>query len=418
MRSKKHSLGLTALLAVFSMTTFSATERAAAQTETILYSFSNLNNGGEFPNGGLIADAKGNLYGTAGAASSTCTGSGCGTVFVVSPKTGGGWALKVLHTFSRNGTDGWNPVVGVALDAAGNVYGTTYAGGAYGEGVAFKLTRKPGTTTWTEQVVHSFGAYQGDGLQPQSSLLIDATGRVFGTTYFGGAHGYGTVFELAPKAGGTWLEAIVHNFNNNGVDGIYPQAQLIFDAAGNLYGTTTGGGASGGGTAFQLTPKTGGGWTQNTLYSFATAAPSRVTMGSDGSLYGTDNNGGTNSLGSVFKLSPATGGWTQQVLYSFCSQSSCPDGQTPTSGVTIDASGNLYGVTAAGGAYFNGTAFKLTPGSGGTYSESTLHSFGNTGDGFGLFYGYGLVFGAGSNLYGTTPSGGANNYGTVFEITP
>ncbi len=397
----------------------SVSRTAIAQTETVIYSFNISNNGGVFPSPGLIADSQGNFYGTTGADSDGCTGSGCGTVFELSPKAGGGWAFKVLHAFSRNGTDGWNPVVGVAIDANGNLYGTTYAGGASGEGVAFKVSRKPGTTTWTEEVIHSFGAYQGDGLQPQSSLLIGTNGHLYGTTYFGGAHTFGTVFELVPKAGGTWQEGIVHSFSNNGVDGTNPQAALIADSAGNLYGATQENGAGGGGTAYKLTPKAGGGWTESTIYSFAAPAPSVLTLGADGSLYGTDNNGGANSLGSVFKLIPGTGGtWTQQVLYSFCQSSQCADGQTPGSGVVLDASGNLYGLTSAGGAYFSGTAWKLTPGSGGTYTQSVLHSFGSAGDGFGLYYGYGLVFGTDGNLYGTTPSGGANNYGTVFQLTP
>lgn len=419
MRSDKFSLGYRIFLSFCLAGILSQSRTAAAQTENILYSFNGATNGPEFPSPGLIADSHGNFYGTTGAGSNGCTGNACGTVFELSPRTGGTWGLKVLHAFSRNGSDGWNPVVGVVMDSTGNLYGTTYAGGTYGEGAAFKLSRQPGTTTWTEQIIHSFGAYQGDGLQPQSALLIGASGRLYGTTYFGGAHGFGTVFELLPKADGIWAEGIVHSFNNNGVDGTYPQAALISGSAGNLYGTTTVNGAGGGGTAYELMPKTGGGWTQTTIYSFALSAPSVLTLGPDGSLYGTDNNGGANSLGSVFKLVPGVGGtWTQQVLYSFCQLSDCADGQTPGSGVLFDSTGNLYGLTSAGGAYFSGTAWKLTPGSGGSYSQSVLHSFGNTGDGFGLYYGYGLVFGSDGNLYGDTPSGGANNYGTVFQLTP
>src|ERR1019366_934096 len=208
----------------------------------VLYSFIHNGTDGGFPQAGLIFDAAGNLYGTTseGGTSSSCSG-GCGTVFELTPTAGGGWTEKVLHNFNSNGTDGANPYAGLIFDAAGNLYGTTTVGGTYYYGTVFELTPTAGGG-WTEKVLHSFNYNGTDGNNPQASLTIDAAGNLYGTTSGGGTYGNykGTVFELTPAAGGDWTETVLHNFV--GPDGAAPLAGLIFDAAGNLYGTTSGGG--------------------------------------------------------------------------------------------------------------------------------------------------------------------------------
>jgi uncharacterized repeat protein (TIGR03803 family) len=175
-----------------------------------------------------------------------------------------------------------------------------------------------------EKVLHSFNRNGGDGYQPSGGLIFDAAGNLYGTTFWGGAYNYGTVFELTPEAGGHWAEKVLHTFNQNGIDGFYPHAGLIFDAAGNLYGTTNQGGANGykGGTVFELSPRAGGGWTESILHEFGNVGDgydlySALIFDSVGNLYGTTVEGGA-GCGTVFELSPQAGGaWSEQVLHSF-----------------------------------------------------------------------------------------------------
>ena len=241
----------------------------------------------------------------------------------------------------------------------------------------FKLTPTVGGA-WTETVLYNFGNGT-DGYAPSGGLIRDAAGNLYGTTEFGGTNhcfigqdrGCGTVFELTPTAGGEWTETVLHNFGS-GTDGFTPVAGLIFDAAGNLYGTTGDGGNYGYGTVFELTPTNGGSWTETVLYSFN-------LQGSGG--YG-----------------PGVGP------------------------LVFDAAGSLYGTAFYGGAYPGGTAFKLTPTVGGDWTETVLYSFGNGTDGSGPFAA-GLIFDAAGNLYGTTWYGGTHQCGqygcgTVFELTP
>ena len=196
-------------------------------------------------------------------------GLGCGTVFEMTPKEGGGWTEKVLHNFG-NGTDGAYPEAGLIFDAAGNLYGTTAYGGPHGYGTVFEMTPN-GSGGWTEKVLHYFGN-GSDGLSPYSGLIFDAVGNLYGMTMGGGSSDNGTVFELTPSEGGNWTEKVLHNFGGyNGPNGCFPSSGLIFDAAGNLYGTTTQGGDHGVGIVFEMTPKVGGGWTEKTLHNFGTA---------------------------------------------------------------------------------------------------------------------------------------------------
>ena len=390
-------------------------------TETVLHNFNPATTDGSGPQASLIRDAAGNLYGTT-------TSGGIhfwGTAFELSPRQGGGWAEKVLHSFNDNGTDGFQPQAGLVLDGAGNLYGTTYQGGIHnncfgsGCGTLFELSPN-GSGGWTETVLHNFGNGT-DGAGPYASLIFDGAGNLYGTTSDGGIHTFGAVFELSPRQGGGWTETVLHSFNINGLDAAFPESQLILDAAGNLYGTAAGGGTGSVGTVFELSPQQGGGWTETVLYSFNFdgtdgAGPAYASLVSDaaGNLYGTTSGGGTYDTGMAFELTPnGGGGWTEKVLYNFGKNT---DAALPYAGLIFDNAGNLYGTTVVGGIHDWGAVFELTP-TGGGWTEKVLHSFNfNGSDGAEPFGG--LVFDAFGNLYGTSLIGGIHGEGTVFELSP
>jgi uncharacterized repeat protein (TIGR03803 family) len=404
--------------------------RATAQTETLLHSFNDNGTDGVDPQAGVIADAAGNLYGT------TRFGGAYnyGVVFELSPKPGGGWADRVLHSFNNDGVDGNTCAAGLVIDAAGNLYGTTQRGGAYTYGVVFELSPGKGGA-WTEKVLHSFGNGL-DGQVPMAGLVMDAAGNLYGTTQYGGARAVagigGTVFELSAKAGGGWVEKILHSFADNGRDGFETVTGVIFDGAGNLYGATIYGGAdmthciNGCGTVFELTPRTGEGWAESILHNFAGGNADGaglfggLVIDAAGNLYGTTYEGGTGmcpygavTCGTVFELTPAASGTWSEAMYSFDNA----DGFSPLAGLILDASGNLYGTTIFGGAYREGgSAFELTPTAGGGWTETLLHSFASGHDG--AYPLAGLTFGPSGVLYGTASGGGAYGGGVVFEITP
>ncbi len=385
--------------------------------EKSLYDFGN-GTDGIGPQAGLISDAAGNLYGT------TYDGgvySG-GTVFELTPREGGGWTEKVLRSFHRDGTNGANPKASLTFDAAGNLYGTTYAGGIHNLGTVFELTPNA-DGSWTEFVLHCFGN-GADGQNPTGSLIWDAAGNLYGTTVNGGIHSAGTLFELTPRVGRGWSEKLLHSFGL-GTHGQHPYAGVIFDAAGNLYGTTYDGGIHNLGTVFQLTPKADGGWSEFVLHNFGTGSDGENPTASliwdaAGNLYSTTVNGGIHGLGTLFELTPRVGGgWSEELLHSFGLGT---HGQHPYAGVVFDAAGNLYGTTHDGGIYNLGTIFELAPNADGGWSENTLHNLGTAGtDGTGP--NAGLIWDAAGNLYGTTTGGGIygcgwDRCGTVFEITP
>jgi uncharacterized repeat protein (TIGR03803 family) len=340
---------------------------AAAWMEKVLHNFNNNGTDGYYPRASLISDAAGNLYGT------TIYGGtyGWGTVFELTPTTGGGWTEQVLHSFG-NGTDGGEPRASLIFDAAGNLYGTTYGGGIYchsigGCGTVFELTLTAGGN-WTEAVLYNFGSFTDDGYEPSASLIFDAAGNLYGTTQFGGIHGWGTVFELTPTGGGGWSEQVLLNF---GTGGAFPQAGLIFDAAGNLYGTTSEGGTNIG-TVFELTPNVGGGWTETVLHNFGSGTDGSypyagLIFDAAGNLYGTTQYGGTynscsGGCGTVFELTPTAGGeWAEQVLLNFNGTS----GANPYAGVIFDGAGNLFGTTQLTysncSGFYCGTVFELMP---------------------------------------------------------
>lgn len=326
------------------------------------------------PFAGLVSDASGNLYGTTlmgGTASTTCS-EGCGTVFELSPVAGGGWTETVLHAFTA-GKDGNQPV-GIILDAAGNIYGVTLAGGAHSWGTVFELS--PSSTGWTETLLHNFTGGADGGL-PAASLVFDASGNLYGTTQEGGnincgnPEGCGVAFELS-QSGGVWKETVMHTFQG-GKDGANPISTPVFDASGNLYGTTWAAGdlsachGAGCGTVFQLSHNSQG-WKINIIRSFGGGKDGAnpiagLVFDASGNLYGTTQKGGTtgcagnNGCGTVFKLSPTTGIWNETLLHAFTSH---PDGANPNSSLIFDKSGNLYGTTEAGGGGY-GTIFEITP---------------------------------------------------------
>jgi uncharacterized repeat protein (TIGR03803 family) len=432
MHGSRTSTPLSAAVAIIAMTLIMVSG-AWAQTYKILHTFKDSADGQQVEN--LVSDAAGNLYGT------TYTGGayGHGTVFEVSPNSDGTWTEAVLHSFS--GPDGYWPQA-LLLDAAGNLYGTTQYGGdpsitcewgySYGCGTVFKLAHNT-DGSWTESVLSFFTGSSGDssdGWDLLGGLFKDASGNIYGTTALGGstrnefaAIGQGEIFKLVPNPDGSWTRTTVHVFDMT--DGFYPWGtRLIADAAGNLYGTTSYGGipgcnphGEGCGTVFELTPDADGSWTEKVLHKFeptghGLANPSCwLVFDAAGNLYGTTVYGGNFGNGSVFELTPnANGGWTELVLHHFTGGK---DGANPFAGLTFDKAGNLYGTASSGGAYGYGTVFELTPKSDGGWNERVLHAF----EGFARNPYPGVILDAAGNLYGSTWSG-SNNGGVVFEITP
>ena len=403
MRVQRPSFRLIAALAIFTTILF-MTSTGAAQ-EKVLHVFLDDLVDGTTPQAGLIFDAAGNLYGTTAGGGP----SGRGTVFELSPGAGGTWTEKVLWSFG-NGTDGAQPYAGLIFDPAGNLYGTTDLGGAFGYGTVFELSPGAGGT-WTEKVLHSFNNDGTDGIEPLAPLIFDAAGNLYGTTYQGGAYNsYGTVFELSPAGGGTWTEKVLHSFGS-GMDGEISYGGLIFDAAGNLYGTTAYGGTNDLGTVFELTPAAGGTWTEKVLHSFGSGTDGTypwagLIFDAAGNLYGTTSGGGT-AGGTLFELTPAGGGtWTEQVLHNFGNGT---DGVTPQASLIFDGAGNLYGTTNGGGSYGGGTVFRFN-----AHGETLLYSFSGE-DGNNPYAG--LILDVAGNLYGTTTGGGSDGEGVAFEIT-
>jgi hypothetical protein len=438
---------------------------AAAQTRFDVYRFPKGGQRGFAPSG-LVADKQGTLYGTTefggtGGCSDNIVVIGCGTVFRLTPPAtlGGSWTETVLHNFQGRGSqDGYFPLGGLIFDEAGNLYGTTQAGGGqYCSGAVFKLSPPAGPrAAWTESSLHCFTADNRDRWQstPAGNLTFDGQGNLYGTTGIGQFGPWcdficGSVFQvLHPTSpGGTWTENMLATNIGASFDG-----GLIFDVRGNLYGTAFVGGQVGTctqygcGLVFELSP--GNPWVANIVYEFSGGSdgmePNPGLIFDHGNFYGTTGWGGAGTCGwslsinfgcgTVFELSPsANGGWTETVLYRFQGDA---DGSVPSAALVADEEGNLYGTTSTGGkgscAYLSqtgcGTAFKLTrPREGEAWTKTTVFEF-TGGDGFVPVDQ--LLFSNGA-LYGTTASGGATcpqsafgggpwppRCGTVFKIIP
>ena len=375
-------------------------------------------NNGSYPEAGLIADSKGNLYGT------TSEGGGNsqdGTVFELSPPadSGTGWTLSTLAKF--RGTNGTYPFSTLIADSAGNLYGTTAYGGANNAGTVFELSPPAdGGTKWALTTLVSFSKDGANPFTPFTGLIADSAGNFYGTTANGGKDGYGTVFELSPSGAGriTWTVTTLVSFN--GKNGASPYAGLIADSAGNLYGTTSFGGTNNDGTVYELSPPTDGGttWTRRTLFAFngkngADPGPGALIADNAGNLYGTTNVGGKNNDGTVYELSPPADGmtkWAHRILLAF----NRTHGAYPSGALLLDSAGNLYGTTGLGSKGDGGTVYELSPPTDGgtTWTHKTLTSFsGNRPHG-------GVIADSAGNLYGTTELGGLTNFGTVFELKP
>jgi uncharacterized repeat protein (TIGR03803 family) len=380
--------------------------------EAVLHSFSH--NDGALPLAAVTFDSAGNLYGTTwqgGQSSEQCGSGGCGVVFQLVPNRDGTWNENVLYNFQGE-KDGGFSTAGVVIDKGGNLYGTTYDKGAYNFGVVLKLTPN-GDGTWTEKVLHTFKD-KDDGGTPLAGLTLDASGNLYGSAAQGGVHGKGTVFKLTPSAGDRWKFTTLYSFRG-GKDGFYPYAPPVFDAAGNLYGTTFYGGGSGCygnngcGTVFRLMPKSGGGWRESVLHRFrgehdGAAPQAGLILDGVGNLYGTATGGGAHGEGVAFKLTQTSSGrWTEKVIRAFWHG-------YPYAGLIFDSLGNLYGTTS------HGFVYELTPISGGSWKESVLH-FCDERHGDGATPMAGLIFDSSGNLYGTTENGGEHGFGVVFTIT-
>jgi uncharacterized repeat protein (TIGR03803 family) len=423
MRSKKLFLGLAAVLAVFVISTFTTVPLAAAQTEKVLHSFSS-GKDGSAPWAGLTFDTAGNLFGT-----TTAGGlNSVGTAFKFTPKVGGGYTEKLLHNFNNNGTDGYTPLAGLIGDSSGNLYGTTSAGGTHAGGTVFELVPQSGGG-YAERVLYSFLKNGTDGNTPIGGLIIDSGGNLYGTTQNGGSGNHGTVFELSPSTGRTWTETILWTFD--GTNGANPRGGVVFDSAGNLYGTTENGGQFKFGTVFELLPS-GGHWSGTVLHNFnATSTDvaypdASLIFDSAGSLYGTASYGGSSGGGGVFEMTVQQFGTSYSVLYFF-NDVSGSDGYNSQSPLIFDSAGNLYGTTSSGGSggceqvgvvIGCGTIFKLTHLAGNSWSETPVYNFNFASTGNVEGPESGLISDTSGNLYGTTFGGGTLGDGTVFVFKP
>ena len=370
-------------------------DQPPAGTYSLLYSFQCTPDGAN-PDAGLVRDSAGNLYGT------TIYGGRQrqGTVFKVTPDG----TESVLHSFVGPPSDGHYPELGsLTLDAAGNIYGTTYSGGEfYSDGTVFKVT-----PTGTESILYNFCEQSGctDGRDPIGGVVRDSAGNLYGTTQFGGASDTGALFKLTP--GGA--ESVIHGFPSYSTDGVYPTSNLTRDSSGNLYGTTEAGGIGNSGTVFEVTAS----GTESLLYSFK----GYPTDGEDpngggllrdtaGNLYGVTEFGGPSGAGVLFKLTP---GGRETVLVNFNDASA---GRYPFDGL-VNAAGNLYGTALQGGSG-GGVLFELTPGG----QEIVLHDFIEHSVSDGSFPPGGVIRDPSGNLYGTLYLGGAYGCGAVFKYTP
>lgn len=387
-----------------------------AQTFSVLHNFTGGGDGSQ-PWVGVTMDQAGNLYGTTsvGGLQGGCGGMGCGVVFKLAHR-GSGWSLTPLYTFTGGG-DGALPLARVIFGPNGTLYGSTILGGndsfPNGVGVIFNLyppARVPARvlSPWVEDVLYTFSGVS-DGNNPTGDLVFDSAGNIYGTTQSGGYECEdtvycGTVFELAHN-GNNWNESLLFAFTNGEV--AVPLAGAIFDATGNLYGTTW----NGNGAVYELV-HSGSSWTESTLYYFGgpgdgLSPRGGVVFDAGGDLYGTTQYGGANGVGSVFELMHSGGRWTESVPYSLT------NGGSPYASLVMDSAGNLYGTSCEGGVNNSGSVFKLTH-SGGGWTEADLYDFTGGNDGS-CPVGNVIVDPAG-NVYGTTLSGGTSQNGVVFEI--
>jgi uncharacterized repeat protein (TIGR03803 family) len=412
MRRSSRNLYLRMIAAVLAFTMVTAIA-SLAQTKQTLFSF-NTQAKGVFPNGGLILDSAGNLYGTTPYGGPACASysGGCGVVYELSPSSGL-WKETIVYAFS--GPDGNSPSAGVVFDSHGNLYGTTTDGGTYNKGVVFELTKT--SSGWQENVLYSFtGA--ADGGYPQDAVVLDSSGNVYGSTYSGGSDNQGTLFELTPGSGSSWTENVLLNFNN--LHGTGPSA-LAFDASGNLYGTATNGVADSNhekGTIYELTP-TASGWQQSIFFTFYVIYKTGinpahgVSFDGAGNLYGTTQGVVMQAgAGDVYEISP-----TQQetILKELQYQLTYGIRNVFTGPISVDASGNVYGsvYNQDQGAVvtYDGFVFRVGPAGAETLVFPSLEPADK------IYPMGGLAIDSAGNVYGVTRNVSSNGVPAVFKIT-
>jgi len=390
---------------------------AHGQSFQVLHSFTDGLDGSE-PWATVIVDQRGNLYGT------TLYGgaNNLGTVFKLTHQ-GAGWVFNPLYSFTSS--DGVFPEAPLTIGPDGTLFGTTIYGGAGDAGTVYNVRppSNPCRTTiclWNETVLHSFTGSPDGGQPGYGPLVFDQAGNGYGTTISGGINNGGVVYRLS-RSQGAWTESVVYTLTVP-VTGIEPYSGLVFDRAGNLYATASTAGGLGTGTVYELTNSEMG-WAGQTLYAFpvrdpgAGAAPyGGVVRDAAGNLYGTTTSGGANGQGTIYELTYSGGSWSENVLFNF---SGVDIG--PKNSLAMDASGNLYGTNFQGGGYQHGNVFRLSF-SNGQWVYTDLHDF--TGGEDGELPEGGVAIDANGNLYGTTSSGGTINgnctlgCGVVWEITP
>lgn len=393
-----------------------------AQQLNVLANFEGAN--GEAPNGSLVLDRSGNVYGTTFYGGPGSCSYGCGTVFKLSHQ-GSQWTLAILYDF-RGGADGAHPWAGVTFGPDGALYGTTNGGGNpqcqneffTGCGTVFKLT-PPATICraiscpWTKTILYSFNG-GSDGGGPEGALVFDHSGNMYGTTYYGGqgsGYGNGVVFEVSPSPGG-WTESAIHAFAG-GSDGSDPENGVVLDSAGNVYGSTYLGGANNLGVVYELSYSSSG-WTEAILYTFSGNSegphPDGLVLDAHGNIYGPTFAGGDQNDGEVFELQPTGDGFTYSVIYIFQAPNGGPGS---IAALALDSAGNLYG-SGSGGTDGYGIVYELSP-SGGSWNFNVLWNF-NLIDGFEPFDR--VTLDAQGNLYGVTEYGGERSDGVVWQLTP
>jgi len=390
---------------------------AQAQTFHVIYAFA----GGEtaaHPIAGVTVDRAGNLYGSTAWGGGSPTGSG--TAYELK-RSGSGFVYQQLHSFG-NGLDGSFAWGGVTIGPDGSIYGTTSVGGLDGNGTVYNLRPPPTfcrsiSCPWDETILYNF-TRGSDGGNPQAGVIFDPSGNIYGSNVNGGSDGQGVVYKMT-RSGGGWTYQVIYPFTG-GQDGSNP-GNLLLESNGNLYGPAAAGGQPGCsgfgcGTIFQLSPS-GSGWTEQTLYAFHDGSDGADPQGglitdSAGNLYGSTCCG-DGSGGTIFELNPDGGNWTFNLLYDYNNNS----GLGPDGNLVHDAAGNLYGASVINGLYGEGVVFKLTPSNGG-WIYTDLHDFTNGTDG--AWPEGGLAMDSNGNIYGTTYLGGSPECqcGVVYEITP
>ncbi len=381
---------------------------AQAQTFGVIHSFSGTD--GVNPYAGVTLKS-GDLYGT------TVVGGrySWGTVYQAKRSENNKWSVSPLSYFPISGA---GPQAGVVFGPDGSLYGTTSSGGN-GDGNVVELTApsticKVAFCPWTENELHIFPGGADDGAQPGlGDLIFDQQGSIYGTTLWGGQSGLGTVYQMT-KAGSTWTESVLYSFS--GPEGSGPVGGVIFDNNGNLFGIATRGGPSDVGTVFELKYVVGVGWTEAVLYSFQNSGDGARPYGglifdNAGNLYGTTANGGSGQSGTVFELTPSGDTWSFHLLYSLTGYGGCGS----LASLAMDGAGDLYGTTYCAGAYHLGNIFKLSR-VGNSWVYTSVHDF--TGSGDGAYPVSNVTIDTDGTLYGTTNEGGTYGAGTIWTIKP